>query len=169
MITTKTGDMIHDAPSGYSVHGCNCQGKMGSGIAAVVRKVWPLAYEVYKDKYDEGYNNVLGQHVKGIELGSIIDVQVDEDIVIINAMTQAFYKGHPQMPNSDRYVDYEAVAAAFEGLNALINSDEYPDTPRIVHFPLIGAGLGGGNWNIIEKIIDETLDDDIEKVLWVLP
>jgi hypothetical protein len=29
-------------------------------------------------------------------------------------------------------------------------------------FPMIGAGLGGGNWKIIEAIINETVPKDIE-------
>jgi len=33
---------------------------------------------------------------------------------------------------------------------------------------MIGAGLGGGNWNIIKKIIDETVSDDFKKILYKL-
>jgi hypothetical protein len=33
---------------------------------------------------------------------------------------------------------------------------------------MIGAGLGGCNWNIIEKIIDETISDDFKKILYKL-
>ena len=37
-----------------------------------------------------------------------------------------------------------------------------------VHFPKIGAGLANGDWNIIQEIIDSSLDQDIKKNLWAL-
>jgi len=39
---------------------------------------------------------------------------------------------------------------------------------RDIHFPLIGCGLDGGNWNIVENIINEVLDDTAKNNLWVL-
>ena len=41
---------------------------------------------------------------------------------------------------------------------------QYYDT---IVFPKIGAGLGNGDWNKIEKIIDKTVGDKYETYLYV--
>lgn len=155
----ETKNMLDEISSGYIVHGCNCQGRMGSGIAVAIREKYPSAYTVYRSQY---INNG-----KKLQLGDIIEVPQNDNLIIVNAMTQDVYKGHHTLPNAHRYVDYEAVATAFELLNLSITEKNYEVRPT-VHFPLIGAGLAKGNWDIIAAIIDNTLTD-ADKMLWVLP
>jgi len=151
-----TGDLIEKCTAGFIVHGCNCQGAMGSGIAKIIRDKWPLVYTQY-DRY---------HRTEGLKLGTVQPVNIDGDLVIVNAMTQEFYAGHPTCPHRNRHIDYEAVAKCFEAINGL--PAVFPDVTPVVSFPLIGAGLARGNWNIIETIIKETITD-METVLWTLP
>lgn len=165
------GNMLEEAPGGFMVHGCNCQGVMGSGIAAAIRKKWPNVFRAYLDKYTEGYyDRYLGvQTLNQLRLGTIIPVEVDQDgvpLMVVNAMTQKVYQGHPDNPKAERYVNYESLARAMRKLNAL--PKKYPHVAPILHFPLIGAGLAKGNWQIIGQIIDQEITE-MEKILWILP
>ena len=156
MIINTTGNMIEECTTGFMVHGCNCQGAMGSGIARVIRDKWPQVYAQYNHYHQKN----------GLELGSIQPIAVNSELIVINAMTQEFYLGHPACPHRERHVDYEAVAKCFEAINGLPLL--FPDVEPVLSFPLIGAGLAKGNWTIIETIIDQTITN-MEKVLWTLP
>jgi O-acetyl-ADP-ribose deacetylase (regulator of RNase III) len=146
-IIKRQGSLL-DA-KGIIVHGCNCRGVMGSGVALAVKTKWPQVYEHYKQEWASG----------GLFLGETQFVaDVDAGVHVINAMTQEFYGREPRV----RYVSYDAVATAFQGVRAYAVSYGVP-----VNFPLLGAGLGGGDWEIISTIIDRTLGDGIEKYLWV--
>jgi len=142
-----------DVKKGIIVHGCNCQGIMGGGIALEVKKRYPQAYEVYRGLYER----------LGLTLGEVQPVMVDLDLdtpkIIVNAMTQDKIGTHR------RQVNYDAVAACFEQVAAWAEVYKHTYGPLDIIFPAIGAGLGGGNWNIIRTIIDETIPDDFRKIL----
>lgn len=141
-IITKRGDLLQ--AKGVIVHGCNCQRVMGSGVAAQIRKKWPKAYEVYR-RMD-------------MELGLVSFAVVEYGVIVANALTQEFYGRDGKV-----YVDYLAVRQAF----ATINIVACNEGETVVNFPLIGCGRAGGDWNVVSKIIDQELDDSIEKVLWL--
>lgn len=115
----------------YILHGCNSHGVMGSGVAKLIREKYPRAYE----KYTELHN------AKGLELGEVQFVRC-EDKIIINAITQENYGR-----NGSRFASYDAIAAAIQEIDKHI----YEGT---VAMPMIGAGLGGGDWRVIEAIIE---------------
>jgi len=140
--------------TGIIVHGCNCQGVMGAGIAAQVRSRYPAAYEIYVKKH----------RISGLKLGEITYAEVAPNKIIVNANTQ-FSCGVDR-----RYVDYEAVATCFEAVKILARSMEGPGHEKLdIVFPMIGAGLAGGNWKIIETIILETIGNEFRKILYVFP
>lgn len=130
------GDLL-EAPEKYILHGVNCQGVMGSGVAKLIRAKWPSAYAVYKNC----------EHLKGLRLGSITQTY-DNGKVIFNGVTQEFYGRKA----NHCYVCYDAVREVMRSLNYLRDiADEIP----LIAMPAIGAGLGGGDWNIISEIIEE--------------
>lgn len=145
-IIRKQGSLL-DA-KGIIVHGCNAQGVMGSGVALAIKNKWPNVYEQYRQEWATG-----GWRVGDAQLIE----NVTEGVHVVNAITQEFYGREPC-----RYVSYDGVAMAFSNIRHDARTLKCP-----VNFPLIGAGLGGGDWEIISTIIDRTLGDDIEKVLWV--
>lgn len=126
------------------VHGCNAQGVMGSGVAKIIRERFPRAYEKYREAYTKGT----------LELGSIIAVPCYDvknsnvPVAIVNAITQEFYGR-----DGKRYVSYDAVAESMSKINRMAEEYEF----KAVAMPRIGAGLGGGNWNVIEAIIESEL------------
>lgn len=158
MIEQVNGDVLA-IEKGVIVHGCNCLGVMGSGIAASVKSKYPRAFEIYKEQ----------EKHEGLKLGNVTYVEVEDDKFIVNALTQRVYYPHPADYPDNRYTSYDAVAVAFEKVKQLaVHLKKHrPDVEIPVVFPLIGSVRGGGNWPIIASIIDETIPDSIRKVLYI--
>lgn len=157
MIEYRKGNLL-DVTEGVIVHGCNMQGVMGSGVAKAVREKYPDCYVRYKIS--------LEQKPK---LGDIIwyyhNTADTKGLWIANALTQDNYGRDPNA----RYVNYVAIANVFKLIHdSNINQNWQPPLSD-VHFPKIGAGLGNGDWNIIEQIInDSDPHDRYKKVCWTL-
>jgi hypothetical protein len=63
-------------------------------------------------------------------------------------------------------VSYDAIQTCFEEINISI-AGLGPDAiaPQEIHIPLIGASRGGGNWEIIREIIEQTMNYPV--TLWL--
>ena len=134
MIYYMNGDLL-DVTSGIIVHGCNAQGVMGSGVAKAIKQKYPGAFRTYQDVHQ----NTPG----GLKLGEVV-WYVRDDIKIANAITQEFYG------TEKRHVNYAAVVKCFTEVIG------YANTMKLdIYFPKIGAGLGGGDWSIIEQLIND--------------
>lgn len=149
MIKIRVGDVLNVEP-GVIVHGCNSRGVMGSGVAKAVKDRYPQAFEIYRSGFEK-----KGQP---LDLGSVTWTGVGPLKFIVNAITQDKYGYAGKL-----YTSYDAVRECFKSVNIVAKSFNVG-----VHFPLIGCDRGGGDWNIVSKIIDEEVEDRYEKVLWVL-
>ncbi len=146
-IVTKVGNLFTNVQSGHIVHGCNAQGIMGSGFALGVKRTYPGAYESYYREYE----------TTGLRLGVAYPWQESDHLIIWNAITQEGF-GAPT-----RNTSYDAIATCFEQINQHIG---YRDIALSeVHIPMIGAFRGGGNWEIIREIIEQTMDYPV--TLWL--
>jgi O-acetyl-ADP-ribose deacetylase (regulator of RNase III) len=148
-MAVKRGDVL-TARKGIIVHGCNCEGVMGAGIARTIADRFPAVYDAYSNEHK----------ANGLKLGTIIPVQLGKQKWIVNAMTQA----HTSSGGGNRPVSYDAVAECFERIEEF--ATKLPQ-PLPILFPAIGAGLGGGNWEIIKHIISNSIDDRRRHVLYV--
>ena len=169
MIKKIEGNLL-SLQDGILVHGCNCHGVMGGGIARLVRNKWPDVYDAYKQ-----------QHAKsGLKLGDVVNVghqhwrtdkpvarhlhdvtpSLPEKLIVVNAMTQHDFGSDPD----EVYVDYDSILAAFARVRMLAR-----DSKLEVHFPLIGCGLAQGKWEEVAARIEAVLGQDIPCTLWVLP
>jgi O-acetyl-ADP-ribose deacetylase (regulator of RNase III) len=131
-IEYRKGDLL-ETDITHILHGCNAVGVMGSGVAAAIRQKYPKAYVDYMDIYNS----------HGLTLGGVSASNQPDGKVILNAITQ------PTIGRTGIHVSYWAIANVFRCLNALIRD-------KMVALPMIGAGLGGGDWNVIEAIIENT-------------
>lgn len=131
------------------VHGCNAQGRMGSGFAKELRERYPFAYQEYKTVHES----------EGLKLGSTVYYMANYNLVIANAITQEFY-GY----DGEKYISYDAIDTVFKDMNEFI-----AQTGRVthLHFPKLGADLGGGNWDVISQIIDTRITN-ASKHLYIL-
>lgn len=137
MISYKQGNLFS---TDYDIiaHGVNCQGAFGSGVAGLIKKLYPEARVQYLNKFiSEGWNT-----------GDFQPVKIGEKI-IVNCATQKYY-----LPRGKDHVDYEGLELAMCVLKIFAQMGEYS-----VAMPKIGSGLAGGDWNKIEKIINEAFHD----------
>lgn len=121
-------------------HGCNAQGKFASGVAGILRKSYPYSYKTYIDHYTN----------QGLMLGDVIFSEEENDQPIIaNCITQQNY-GY----DGKRYVDYQAIDTCMETLMLFSKKRAI----SALTMSKIGAGLGGGDWNLIEQIISTNVE-----------
>lgn len=146
-IIYQCGNLL-DAPELIIAHGCNAQGVMNSGVARAIREKWPAAYMAYRHHFEYDRNK-LG-------LGKVIWANTDAKL-IANCITQNNYGRDGKC-----YTDYPAVRVCMREVN------KYAQKEVGVALPLIGAGLGGGDWRIISKIIEEEITH-VSPVVYILP
>ena len=145
------GDLIELGRQGrfdVIVHGCNCFNTMGAGIAKAIAAAFPQALAADRAT-QKGDREKLGTFSHAMaEVGA-------HRLTIVNAYTQFDYRGR------GRKADYDALQSAFEAVAA-----HFPDAR--IGYPLIGAGLAGGDWSGIAPRIDIALRDH-DHALVVLP
>lgn len=140
MIKILHGDLLKSNER-LIAHGCNAQGVMGSGIAKQIKLRYPEVYEAYKKCYEDYLDKMKGP----LPLGKILAVDTYSDMrTVINCITQNNYGA-----DGSRYVSYDAIDSCFEKIA------EYMELNNIdtIGIPMIGAGLGGGDWDVIHAII----------------
>lgn len=131
------GDIITEIYSGnYDLvfHGCNCFNKMGAGVAKVLADEFPMIR--IADAAVES-----GRHKLGHATRCDITLPNGKTVIILNCYTQVYYG------RGDKYFNYEALKIILKGIR-----ERYSD--KKILYPKIGAGLGGGDWELIESIID---------------
>lgn len=130
-------------------HGCNILGYYNAGVAKQIRYQYPEAYRAYLDSFRNG----------DLILGYIQPVRVYETRYIVNMATQRDFGGDGKC-----YVSYDAIEECFKKLVKWCDSNYFKE----IAIPKIGAGLGGGNWSIIEDIINEVTPKTIQVYVYEL-
>jgi O-acetyl-ADP-ribose deacetylase (regulator of RNase III) len=152
------GDLIEMAKNrdfDVIIHGCNCFKTMESGIAVLIKDAFPEALAADRA-------TVSGNPRK---LGTVSVALVDAKdgtppLIIVNAYTQFKYWRDKDNGLVTPLVDYLAVKEAFAEIREKFGRQNFR-----FGFPKIGAGLAGGDWNIISGIIDfEMIGEDITLV-----
>lgn len=142
--------MLHTAnPGNVIAHGVNCQGVMGSGVAKLIREEFPNVYQAYI-----GFC-IIGQVPEKL-LGKTQFVTLKNNVIVANCFTQLNYGR-----DGKRYVSYDAVDSCMEEL-----AIESKQMGLHINFPFIGAGLGGGNPDIIKLIMEDHFPGD-NATLWI--
>jgi O-acetyl-ADP-ribose deacetylase (regulator of RNase III) len=147
-------DMLdHMTTQDMVVHGCNAQGVMGAGFAKQIKQRFPAAFQAYRRAYGAGLGTItLSRSALG---------ESDEPI-ICNMITQ---QNIAQPWSEGPLVSYDAIYNGFDKVFRYAKKHNLT-----VNFPLIGAGLGGGQWQIISAIIEfseNKFDVSTQKHLWV--
>jgi len=129
------------------VHGCNAMGRMGSGVARIVNNDFNEAYQAYRSEFE----------TTGLELGTVVWAE-SNGYMFANAITQDRF-GH----DGKNYVNYDAIRACMEEVHGYCVAHGYSHAAM----PMIGAGLGGGDWEIISNII-EVAFINVQPVVYVI-
>lgn len=147
---TRRGDLIKLAREGefdVIAHGCNCFNTMGAGIAYQMAKEFGCDELSLEHKSRYGDINKLGVIE---ELSVPINTNGRKWLSVFNMYTQ--YKW-------GKALDYNALTLCLRKLNHICSSRTVGKDPLHVGLPMIGAGIAGGNWNRIKRIIDTELRD----------
>ena len=148
MIYVK-GNLL-ESPVHIIAHQVNCLGIMGGGIALQIKKKWPKVFEEYKE-FIEDWEYCNGGE---LPLGHCYTTDVSKERTVVNIFGQNGIGGMA--------TDYDAVKRAFVELHEYLISDRLykVDSQIPVGIPYkMGCGLGGGDWDIYRKMLQELEDE----------
>lgn len=141
---------------GFILHGVNCQGAMGSGIAGAIARKWPVVREQYL-AFVQHQMSLPGFQSHQL-LGNVQLVAAAPGLIVANCFTQNYFGA-----DGRRYADPAAIETAltraFARIEQLQNDDESFDEERYhTYMPQIGCALGGLSWDaevqpIVERLI----------------
>ena len=146
---------IFESGADVICHQVNCQGVMGSGIAKQVREKFPEVYKAYlalTSTFKVNKHDLLGQTQI---VPTPYNIQSpDKWVRIANLFSQEKYgyDGH-------RYTDYIALKNCLTTLK-----DKCSNTTIAIPY-LMGCYRGGGDWNVVYKMIEEVFADSDCEVL----
>lgn len=138
MITYKTGDLLLDDAEAI-VNTVNCVGVMGRGIALQFKKQYPENFKVYEKACKQ--EAVVPGKMLVYETGNLTNPRF-----IINFPTKRHWRGASRI---------EDIEAGLKDLQNVIKENNI----QTVAIPPLGAGLGGLDWNIVRRRIEESLSD----------
>lgn len=120
-------------------HICNDIGGWGRGFVTAVSKRWKEPEKEYRKWY---------QTKQDFSLGEVQFVQVEKNVVVANMVAQ-----HKLVTRGEKKpIRYEALKKTLQKVG-----EKAKELEAKIYMPKIGTGLAGGEWNIIENIIEETL------------
>lgn len=145
---------IIEVKGGIILQQVNCQGVMGSGVAAAIRSKWPNVFDDYK-AHCSAYRRPSDM------LGSINVSEVEEGLFVVNLFGQLNYGRDV----TTRYTSYDALDEALSRTRRWMIEHDLDSSS--VHHPAIGSGLGGGHWPTVASLIHQRLGSDT--TLWLYP
>lgn len=138
MLINKKGDLLKSDCT-VIMHQANCFSTMGAGIAKSIAKLYPEAAIA-----DKGY---LGDPEE--KLGKY-SLAIIDDVTVVNLYGQFHYSAKTKQTN------YGMLEKAIDSF--LKFAETYPNKAinlAKVGVPhKIGCGLAGGDWNIVEQILE---------------
>lgn len=146
-------------------HICNDMGGWGRGFVLALSSRWPVekgssspeaCYRRWKKQNHVEYPFVLGQ---------IQTVWVEDTTFVCNMIAQRDYRPLQQgktllnIPNINYSSLLECLTRLKIELYRALNEQDFEPNDKIsINMPRIGAGLGGGDWTKIEKIINSVFE-----------
>jgi len=152
----KEGNLLLAKDVDVIGHQTNCQNTFGSGIARTIREMYPVAYEADCSAARANVNT-LGRFSVGY-------IPANNDISSISRIYNLY--GQNLYGKGTRQTNYDALYSALEGMaDDLIENDMDLPLPS-VGFPFqMGSFRGGGNWDIVSRLIEVAFDDYANDVI----
>ncbi len=147
-------------------HGCNCFSKMGAGIAPQMAKAFGcdvFEMETWGETIEklgciDYHTFVLGSNAMW-DLYDADNTEDEPELTVVNCYTQYKY-GQNHSDGIKKPLDYEALTLCMRKINNIFKG-------KRIGLPKIGAGLAGGSWATIKKIIEAELKDcDVTIVIY---
>ena len=136
MITHIKGDATEPIGEGVKLlcHIVNDKNQWGAGFTGALSKKWKQPETMYRK-----------MPIK--QMGTIQLVEVAEDIFVVNMIAQTLFS---KFLRDEIPLNYEALEKCLRHVNKI--AERYGFS---VHGPKFGSGLAGGNWNVIEQMIND--------------
>jgi O-acetyl-ADP-ribose deacetylase (regulator of RNase III) len=149
MVMYVKGDATKPQGDGKKIiaHVCNDEGGWGAGFVLALDRMSPLPRISYLQEYKYWTKN---EGLTFIPLGLIQVVSAghaNPDVEVCNMIAQ-----HRTIRNVPKPICYKSLEVALTRL-----AEEAIEKNATVHMPRIGCGLAGGDWNVVESIINRTL------------
>jgi O-acetyl-ADP-ribose deacetylase (regulator of RNase III) len=149
MIRYIDGNLLDDSHEFDVIgHGCNNFCTMGSGIAPQIKAKFPEAYEV-------DCATIKGDRNK---LGTITHT-VNTTPIVVNIYSQHGYNGRA---HGEIDLDYNALRLGLRAMKKKFSGKTFG-------LNRLGSGLAGGDWTIIEKIIEEEMMGEMVTIVNYVP
>jgi len=152
-ISGDVTELVKSTQHRVVAHIVNDAGKYGAGVSGAIAKAWPEAEEYYRRQYKAARHNV--------KLGCVLWTGAYDNVMVAQMVAQ---RGVRSSANA-KPIRYDALEECLtklaRGARVLPDADAVRDPTRNVsiHMPRIGSSLAGGDWGIIEPLIDEVLWD----------
>ncbi len=140
MIKTVDGNIL-EASEDIICHQVNCKGVMGTGLAKQIKSKYPNVYKEYKQLCTEQVDDLLS---------SVQLISTNDRKTIANLFAQTGY-GRKRMQT-----DYDALRSCLQSLKDTVTHSN--QTSIAIPYG-IGCGLAGGDWTIVEEMIEDVLGD----------
>jgi len=134
------GDATNPIGNGPRIiaHVCNDAKKWGKGFTYALSLRWKVPEKAYR-----AWSALKTPHAFG--LGLVQFVAVDQDIMVANMVAQHGIRTDDGPPP----IRYDALEKCLEKVATFASNKK-----ASVHMPRIGAGLSGGDWKEIVKIVE---------------
>jgi O-acetyl-ADP-ribose deacetylase (regulator of RNase III) len=141
MIKYVKGDATQPIGEGNKliIHCCNDENKWGAGFVLALSKRWAKPEARYRA-------------FKSTMLGGVQFVPVESDITVVNMIGQHGIRTE----NNAAPIRYDAINTALKIVNEYAIKNNFT-----IHCPRFGAGLAGGDWNVIEALIKSNIAVDV--------
>jgi O-acetyl-ADP-ribose deacetylase (regulator of RNase III) len=124
----------------------------GGAFARALREEYPVAQEQFRAWVSADQDR--------LQLGAVHVAEVDQDAAVATMVAQRGY-GESQRPR----IRYDALRRCLDELSSIAL-----ERGAAVHMPRIGAGMAGGDWNIIAELIDTyVVGRGVEVTVYSLP
>jgi len=124
----------------------------GGTFARALRDEYPVAQEQFRAW--------VGGDRDRLKLGAVHVAEVDQDLVVASLVAQRGY-GQSQRPR----LRYDALRTCLASLAPIAL-----EFSAAVHMPRIGAGMAGGEWEVIAELIDtELVSRGVDVIVYSLP
>lgn len=153
MIVYTEGDVTSPIGDGQKLipHIVNDIGAWGSGVVVAISRRWSAPETAYRRWYK---NKINMDGIKEFKLGNVDFVQASEEITIANMIGQRGIG--PKSLNIDGHtvveqpIRYDALRSCMIQVRRFI-----ADRPISIHAPKFGTLRAGGDWSVIEQMINE--------------
>jgi O-acetyl-ADP-ribose deacetylase (regulator of RNase III) len=126
----------------YLLHGCNCMKTFGAGFAKKLKEKYPDANKADQRNPIPPYGKIGGYS------SCVIDDQFcSPNLTIVNLYTQYDYG------TGCRRAEYGAIKRSLE-----MFARDFCTMGRTIGLVKIGCGLAGGQWSVVQSIVEEVAD-----------